>query len=219
MSVTDTNSVAGTTIKSGNVTHADCATVAQVENTGHRVPINSGNADLNSMSTEDLEAYERRLVMLLGGPVSDEERARRRLRYQAAKTGDVCGKCGRGLSSEAKVYRTKLKWMTVLCEECAPNYMERGDPYGFRHTVTNPCDTCGRPVVWEATGRDWHRRHVFCCERCQWTYYNAARNTRNARAREKVCEVCGEVFTAARRDARTCSPACKQKAYRRRRAS
>jgi hypothetical protein len=79
-----------------------------------------------------------------------------------------------------------------------------------------PCDACGRPVVWRATGRDRYRRHVFCCERCRWTYHNGVRNERNARAREKVCEVCGEGFTATRRDAKTCSPPCKQKAYRRR---
>ena len=35
-------------------------------------------------------------------------------------------------------------------------------------------------------------------------------------AREKVCEVCGEAFTATRRVAKTCSAACGQKAYRRR---
>jgi hypothetical protein len=31
-----------------------------------------------------------------------------------------------------------------------------------------------------------------------------------------VCEVCGEAFTATQRDAKTCSAACRQKAYRRR---
>ena len=34
--------------------------------------------------------------------------------------------------------------------------------------------------------------------------------------RQKVCEVCGEEFTATRRDAKTCSARCKQKAYRQR---
>lgn len=221
MSVTDTNYAAGDTIKSGNVTDTNSAAVAvaRVEGSGHRVPINSGNAGLNNMSTEELEAYERRLVMLLGGPVSEEERQRRRRRYEAAKTGEICGKCGRGLSSEAKVYRTKLKWMTVLCEECAPNYMKRDSPYRFGHAVTKPCDTCERLVVYETSGRDYYRRHVFCCERCGARFYNGLRNRHNAEAREKVCEVCEEAFTATRRDAKTCSPACKQKAYRRRRAS
>jgi predicted nucleic acid-binding Zn ribbon protein len=31
-----------------------------------------------------------------------------------------------------------------------------------------------------------------------------------------VCEVCGEALTATRGDAKTCSAACRQKAYRRR---
>ena len=31
-----------------------------------------------------------------------------------------------------------------------------------------------------------------------------------------VCEVCGEAFAATQRDAKTCSAACRQKAYRRR---
>lgn len=79
-----------------------------------------------------------------------------------------------------------------------------------------PCDTCERLVVWRFTGRDHYRRHVFCSERCQWTYYNTARNERAACAREKVCEACGQSFTATRRDAKTCSAACKQKAYRQR---
>jgi hypothetical protein len=34
---------------------------------------------------------------------------------------------------------------------------------------------------------------------------------------ERVCEVCGEEFTATRRDSKTCSNGCRQKAYRRRR--
>ncbi len=35
-------------------------------------------------------------------------------------------------------------------------------------------------------------------------------------AREKSCEICGEPFPASRIDAKTCSPACRQRAYRRR---
>jgi hypothetical protein len=34
--------------------------------------------------------------------------------------------------------------------------------------------------------------------------------------RQKVWEICGENFTASRRDTKTCSDRCKQKAYRRR---
>jgi hypothetical protein len=36
-----------------------------------------------------------------------------------------------------------------------------------------------------------------------------------ARRGEQVCEVCGKSFRPARSDARTCSPKCRQKKYRR----
>ena len=207
MSVTGTNCVTGGPINSGNVNWEPC----------NDCRISSSNRTIEDMSTEELERYERILARAIGGPTTDEERQRRRRQYQAEKTGEICGKCGQDLLPGEKVYRTELKWMTVLCEGCAPKYMKRDyDPYGLRSYLTEPCDTCSRLVVFEATGRDHYRRHVFCCERCRWTYYNTARNERAAQAREKACEVCGESFTATRTDARTCSPACKQKAYRQR---
>jgi predicted nucleic acid-binding Zn ribbon protein len=87
-------------------------------------------------------------------------------------------------------------------------------------TVSGPCDTCGRTVtVVEGAGQYFRRLHLFCSGRCRGLHYNHVRGERGARAREKVCGVCGEEFTAKRVDAKTCSPACKQKAYRRRRAT
>ena len=59
-------------------------------------------------------------------------------------------------------------------------------------------------------------RHRFCSDRCRWTYHNRRRHQRTAADRERVCEVCGNEFTATRRDAKTCSAACKQRAYRQR---
>jgi hypothetical protein len=91
---------------------------------------------------------------------------------------------------------------------------------GYREvTVSGPCDACGQTVTAvEGMGQYCRRLHLFCGDRCRSRYYSRLRSKRAARAREKVCEVCGEEFTATRRDAKTCSPACKQKAYRRRRA-
>lgn len=37
---------------------------------------------------------------------------------------------------------------------------------------------------------------------------------RRRRRRERVCEVCGLVFRASRRDARFCGDACRQRAHR-----
>jgi predicted nucleic acid-binding Zn ribbon protein len=57
-------------------------------------------------------------------------------------------------------------------------------------------------------------RQAFCSDRCRWTYHNRLRHERGAGDREKVCESCGAAFTAKRADARTCSPACRQKLHR-----
>ncbi len=57
--------------------------------------------------------------------------------------------------------------------------------------------------------------HTFCSDRCRWTYHNRLRGARLAARRpEKVCEACGAKFMPPRSDAMTCSPACRQKKYR-----
>ncbi len=162
-------------------------------------------------------------------PEEEEEEAEAKARL-ARKTAEVCGQCYRPLGPAETVYVDSDVYVgiarlvgrpryerTSKCEECAPAYMREPDAWRPRFRKS-PCNWCERSVVYKASSRDYYGRHVFCCERCQWSHYNGARNQRNARAREKVCEVCGEPFTASRRDARTCSPACKQRAYRLRKA-
>jgi hypothetical protein len=160
-----------------------------------------------------------------------EEGAAMKLAEESTKTRDVCGECGRKLALEEPAYRGityagmaamvgKLRYENaMLCAGCAPSYLVESRPgpdrYGRYVFVHEPCGVCGRVTVFRTTRGVWRRnRHVFCCERCRWAHYNGIRNSRCARQREKVCEVCGEPFTATRRDAKTCSAACKQKAYR-----
>jgi hypothetical protein len=57
---------------------------------------------------------------------------------------------------------------------------------------------------------------TFCSDACGRAYHNQSRKEKRAEERKKVCEICGEEFTATRRDTKTCSAGCKQKAYRRR---
>jgi hypothetical protein len=80
------------------------------------------------------------------------------------------------------------------------------------------CQWCGGQVFctggWAA--RRMLPRKKYCSGRCSIDAYLARRRERRAQAREKTCEVCAKEFTAKRRDAKTCSAACKQKAYRRR---
>jgi hypothetical protein len=72
------------------------------------------------------------------------------------------------------------------------------------------CETCARTVFKE--GR-YMRRHFFCGRGCDEVYWSRSRRKPKAK---KTCEVCDKEFTAKRVDTKTCSPACKQKAYRQR---
>ena len=133
-----------------------------------------------------------------------------------------CLKCGRGLGAGEPVYISYFGGAfgqrdIPACEQCAPPYMvARQHPYFDIHFHAHPCETCGRTVVFTDGVAYRYRKHVLCCERCRWTFYNRIRDEAAAATREKVCEACGKEFSATRRDAKTCSPACKQKAYRQR---
>ena len=154
------------------------------------------------------------------------------LAFKAHKTARLCGCCSRELSLEepayfgAKVYVgiEPLSWnriskpricesryeRTVLCGSCAPEWLsqERSD------VVTQLCAHCERPMVSRLKLSELG--NVFCSYPCKRAYYDRVREEKMAEKRKKVCEVCGEEFTATRQDAKTCSPGCKQKAYRRR---
>jgi hypothetical protein len=162
----------------------------------------------------------------------DEEDDAQDLAREATKTARVCGCCGQKLPSDefaffgAKVYVgmwalywdrvskpqiCKLRYeRTVLCGSCAPEWLspERDD------VVTQLCAHCERPMVLRLKLSELQR--AFCTDSCRHTYHNQLRKEKRSEVREKVCEVCGEVFTATRRDAKTCSDGCKQKAYRQR---
>ena len=99
---------------------------------------------------------------------------------------------------------------TVLCRSCAPEWLspERDD------VATQLCAHCERAMVSRLKLAELRR--TFCSESCQQAYHSRLRKEERAEEREKVCEVCGAQFAASRKDARTCSPGCKQKAYRRR---
>jgi hypothetical protein len=154
------------------------------------------------------------------------------LAREARVTARWCGGCGRNLCSEepayfgAEVYvgMRPLDWdrvskpricqplyeRTVLCSACAPDWLspERDD------VVTQLCAYCERPMVSRLDLSELRR--TLCSDPCRRAYQNQVRKEKRAKERSKVCEVCGEEFTATRRDAKTCSDGCKQKAYRRR---
>src|SRR5829696_10012664 len=162
----------------------------------------------------------------------DEEDHAQELAREAREAAKLCGCCGRKLSLEesayfgAKVYggmwalyRDQVRKpqickphyeRTVLCGSCAPEWLssERDD------VVMQLCAHCERPMVLRLEFSELQR--TFCSNACRHTYHSQLRKEKRYEECEKICEVCGEVFTATRRDAKTCSARCKQKSYRQR---
>jgi hypothetical protein len=155
------------------------------------------------------------------------------LAREARATARWCGCCGRELPSQEPAYfgvevyvgMRPLDWnkvskprickplyeRTVLCGSCASEWLspDRDD------VVTQLCAHCERPMVARLDLSSLRR--TFCSDSCQQAYRNQRRKEERAEERKKVCEVCGEEFTATRRDAKTCpGGTCKQKAYRQR---
>ena len=159
-------------------------------------------------------------------PVSHDSRSAYGRATHAKLTGESCGRCGRAIGPDEPLYRAQehvahgQMVSTNLCRDCAPPHARVPGEYVFEDGYAlpinerEPCEVCGRPVVW--LYRPHWRRYSCCSVRCSRRRYNRARDEASAHAREKVCEVCGSEFFATRSDAKTCSPSCRQKSYRRR---
>lgn len=206
----------------------------RVRNVGQYMEEDSSLSDLfapkryRTRVSEELEALH---MELLKYQLPEEERASE-VAYEAIQGVRTCGFCGRELSPKepaylgAKIYvgMLPLSWDygrkpqvgkplyedTVLCSSCVPEWLspERDD------VVMQLCAHCERPMV---SPLDLSAlRRTFCSDRCKEAYHDQLRKEKRAEERKKVCKVCGEKFTASRRDAKTCSDGCKQKAYRQR---
>jgi hypothetical protein len=207
----------------------------RVRNVGQYVEEDSSLSDLfapngyHARVSDELEALH---TEFLKYRLPEEERAWE-VAYEAIHGVRTCGFCGREMSPKepaylgAKIYvgMWPLSWDygrkpqigkplyvgTVLCSSCTPEWLspERDD------VVMQLCAHCERPMV---SPLDLSAlRRTFCSDRCKEAYREELREEKKAEARKKVCEVCGEEFIATRRDQKTCSDACRQKAYRRRR--
>jgi hypothetical protein len=206
----------------------------RVRNVGQHVKEDPSLSDLfatkgyRARVSDELEALH---TEFLKYRLPEEERAWE-VAHVARGSMKTCGFCGRELSPKesaylgAKVYvgMWPLSWDyiskpqickplyvdTVLCSSCAPEWLspERDA------IVMQLCAHCERPMI---SPLDLSAlRRTFCSDRCKEAYHDQLREEKKTEARKKVCEVCGEEFTATRRDAKTCSDGCKQKAYRQR---
>jgi hypothetical protein len=113
--------------------------------------------------------------------------------------------------------------LVPVCSICvrATEHKWGGEYYLYRFKRHSPvpkeCEGCGRPV-YEHRKQPRRKVRVFCCENCAEKL--ARESLIQARANrvrsERQCDECGETFTPDRSDAKFCSVACKQKAYRKR---
>jgi hypothetical protein len=85
-------------------------------------------------------------------------------------------------------------WPYFVCLSCAS---DQGD-------LPQPCEWCARSTF--AYGR-----RVLCSKRCEAAFYRKANSSSVV-----SCATCKQPFAPKRADAKHCSPACKQKAYRQR---
>jgi hypothetical protein len=79
------------------------------------------------------------------------------------------------------------------------------------------CVRCERPFTQRLRWRWGRGRAHFCSTACATSYHAQRRKAARARAREGCwCAECQASFEPSRSDGRYCSPACRQRAYRRR---
>jgi hypothetical protein len=172
---------------------------------------------------QDLDAAAAEVRALAGVTDDDPALQRRRLIRNAAKDCKHCAGCGRDLRPEEPVWRyhvavdrlfgAESRAFAPHCEQC------RNPDWWF--SKPRPCEGCGRPVHLPQWGR-WRYRHLtyLCCENCTKVRRDRLKAAIRAEVRgTRVCETCSKTFVPARTDARFCSVACKQRAYRTRQRS
>jgi len=136
---------------------------------------------------------------------------------EARATGAICAHCGTALGPDAVLWledRWEDGWL-LLCDRCGREAFkwELTQPFVVRPLICLRCAGCGRELHRKVD----RRVRVFetCSERCRARLVAARRRAARQTRMQHACAVCGQAFTG-RRDAATCSPACRQKAYRQR---
>ncbi len=122
-----------------------------------------------------------------------------------------CGRCGRYLTEDEPVWRSyeQRPGIVTICCDCYDEYSRSQDFWTGRR-----CEQCGRLVHSVRS-----RLREFCSETCRAEFTADQRRGARSEARAgRRCEQCNEILDADRCDARYCSNACRQRAYRARNA-
>jgi hypothetical protein len=134
-----------------------------------------------------------------------------------------CQLCDRALTERESVWRVTVGYWSQhnrkfggtigsICNDCLPEF---GPDESWRWHEPRSCEHCQRPVV--LVRRRKVPKHVVCGSDCRRALQLAAAKAKRARRRgTTTCLRCKEEFQPRRLDARYCSAACRQSAYRRR---
>ena len=153
-----------------------------------------------------------------------ESQEREALRQAARETAETCGKCGEAIgpmTHNFEIYRVReYERFIPMCVKCAPEWMvsRRGTPMRIipgQEVYEWKCAGCGREVVFSMS-ESQYRRRIYCSEECKRTWKSKGSKRARTNPVKKTCEACGTQFEAKRSDAKTCSPKCRQRAYRQR---
>lgn len=203
------------TVATRNVTAADSRDVATVDTRNARLRwlaerITARDADMQRRA-EAGDEFAQWLRSIPAAPAN--QRAERA--FEAAERAEWCARCGRDLDPVEPVWwhgrlGPRRRNVAPVGECCRlPDYVTRD--HGW-YAQQQACEACGR-AVWHR----WPSRQPVCCEQHRYKAQAARRSAERHQARaDRECVGCGSTFTPARSDARYCSPACRQRAYRRR---
>jgi hypothetical protein len=136
-------------------------------------------------------------------------------------------------------------WRVPTCEDCGPDeemlqfewgietvslsYTDEEWKRKVRATHAEAeCASCGRTCILDRDRKKFKKswlkhygeRRTFCSQRCRVRHNNQKRSERLEEKRAGTeCQECGDTSTPDRSDAKYCSAACKQRAYRKRKKS
>lgn len=122
-------------------------------------------------------------------------------------TPRICCLCGGELPLPHRItrqwHRGRLRQPRLYCDACIEKQPKENTSWLKR------CPACG---VWMLS-----RRHRYCSEECGRSAKAARqRKGRERRRSNRRCAECGRRFTPQRADGKYCSPACRQRAFRKR---
>jgi hypothetical protein len=138
-----------------------------------------------------------------------------------------CTACHREMTPADPIYRVAVwDWgakVEEFCAECCAT-KPKGSGSGWSWLTSHqwrrpePCGKCGRPVICDKLRK--LPKRVGCSDGCRRAIYGAIETAwRRSRVKALTCVLCGVSFMPNRSDARYCSAACKQKAFRQRKTA